>query len=184
MTDLDRVLDEIAAGRADAFRHVVRAYGLPLRSFLASQVHHLDDADDLAQETFVSAFRMLPTYRRGEDFGAWLRGIARNKLRMFWRSAARREDALGRFREEVARLVEADLERAAAADRPETIEVLLRCIAKLPEKLRRVVRAGLDGGRASALAEELSTSVGAVYTLHYRAGQLLRECARQELGRG
>lgn len=184
MTDLDRILDDVAAGRSDAFRHVVRAYGLPLRSFLASQVHHLDDADDLAQETFVSAFRMLSSYRRGEEFGAWLRGIARNKLKTFWRSRARLEDALGRFREEAARIVEADLERAVQDDRPETVEVLLRCIAKLPEKLRRVVRAGLEGGRAAALAEELSTSVGAVYTLHYRAGQLLRECARQELGRG
>lgn len=182
--DVDAVLDEVAAGRRDAFRHLVRRYGLPLRAFLATQVHHRDDADDLAQETFVSAFRMLATFRRGEDFGAWLRGIARNKLRTFWRSAARREDALGRFREEALRLLDADLERAAAEERPETIEALLRCIAKLPEKLRRVVRAGLDGGRAAALAEELSTSVGAVYTLHYRAGQMLRECARQELGNG
>jgi RNA polymerase sigma-70 factor (ECF subfamily) len=69
-----------------------------------------------------------------------------------------------------------------AADRSETIEVLLRCIAQLPEKLRRVVRAGLDGDKPVALAEALATSVGAIYNLHYRANQLLRTCMQKELG--
>ena len=59
---------------------------------------------------------------------------------------------------------------------------MLRCINRLPEKLRRVVRAGLEGDKPSALAEELVTTVGAVYNLHYRANQLLRTCVQKELG--
>ena len=43
--------------------------------------------------------------------------------------------------------------------RAETIAVLLRCVAQLPEKLRRVVRAGLRGEKATALAEELDRTV-------------------------
>jgi RNA polymerase sigma-70 factor (ECF subfamily) len=110
-----------------------------------------------------------------------LRGIARNKLYDHLRRSARRNKALGALREEVSRVVEADLERAAAADRSETIEVLLRCIAQLPGRLRRVVRAGLDGDKPAALAESLATSVGAVYNLHYRANQLLLLCMQKEL---
>ena len=53
------------------------------------------------------------------------------------------------------------------------------CIAQLPERLRRVVRAGLDGERPAELAEEMSTTVGAIYNLHYRANQLLRECLKK-----
>jgi RNA polymerase sigma-70 factor (ECF subfamily) len=109
-----------------------------------------------------------------------LRGIARHKLLTYFRSATRRNHALHRFREEVARLVERDLERIAAAERTERMERLLRCIAQLPDRLRRVVRAGLSGHRSAELAKELSTTVGAVYTLHYRANQLLRECLQQE----
>ena len=88
-SDIDAVLDEIERGRTDAFGQVVRAYALPLRSYLASQVHHLEDVDDLAQEVFLTAFRNLSGYRRGEDFGAWLRGIARNKLYDHLRRTAR-----------------------------------------------------------------------------------------------
>jgi RNA polymerase sigma-70 factor (ECF subfamily) len=175
-----RIRDEVADGNRDAFREVVRAYGLTVRGYLASQVYNLDDVDDLAQEVFLVAFRALPTFRPGDDLGAWLRGIARNKLSEHWRRTGRRNRAMERFREEVAREFEGDLEAAAADDRPEVIEALLRCVARLPDRLRRVVRAGLDGYKPAALAEELATTVGAVYNLHYRANQLLRECVKKE----
>ena len=62
------------------------------------------------------------------------------------------------------------------------IERLLRCIAELPERLRRVVRAGLDGDKPAEVAQALSTTVGAVYNLHYRANQLLRACLEKGVG--
>src|SRR5262249_61521850 len=88
--DVDAILDEVARGRTEAFGRIVRDYALPLRSYLASQVYHLEDVDDLAQEVFLAALESLPTFRRGDDFGAWLRGIARNKLLVFFRSQSPR----------------------------------------------------------------------------------------------
>jgi RNA polymerase sigma-70 factor (ECF subfamily) len=177
--DVDAILDAVAAGQTDAFGRIVRTYALPLRSYLASQVHHLDDVDDLAQEVFLAAFEGLSTFRRGDDFGAWLRGIARNKLLVYFRTQSRRSHALQRFRDQVAVLITDDLERTAASDRGEMIERLLGCIAQLPERLRRVVRAGLDGDRPAELAAALSTTVGVIYNLHYRANQLLRDCLQK-----
>jgi RNA polymerase sigma-70 factor (ECF subfamily) len=181
-TDLDGVLDEVARGRTEAFSRIVRDYALPLRGYLASQVHHLEDVDDLAQEVFLAALESLPTFRRGDDFGAWLRGIARNKLLVFFRSQSRRSRALQLFRDKVTALVGDDLDRAAASDRAELIERLLRCVARLPERLRRVVRAGLDGDKPAELAAALSTTVGVIYNLHHRANQLLRECLQKGVG--
>ena len=180
-SEVEAVRNQIARGNPDAFQRVLRAFGLPLRSYIAAQIHHLGDVDDLTQEVFIAAYRSLHTFRRGDDFGAWLRGIARRKLYVYSRSAARRDKALERFRQEVTRAAQADLERAAAGDRTVAIEMLLRCVARLPERMRRVVRAGLEGEKPAALAEELVTSVGAIYNLHYRANQLLRECVQKEL---
>src|SRR5688572_30866182 len=104
-SDVDAVLDEVARGRTEAFGGIVRTFALPLRSYIASQVHHLDDVDDLAQEVFLAALSSLSSFRRGDDFGAWLRGIARNKLLNYFRSTSRRNLALQRFREEVAKAV-------------------------------------------------------------------------------
>src|SRR5215470_14471769 len=179
-SDIEAVLDEVARGRTEAFGQIVRAYALLLRSYLASQVYRLDDVDDLAQEVFLAALRNLRTFRRGDDFGAWLRGIARNKLLVFFRSQSRRSKAMQQFRDKVTALVGDELERAAASDRAELIERLLRCVARLPERLRRVVRAGLDGDKPAELAKALSTTVGVIYNLHYRANQLLRACLQRE----
>jgi RNA polymerase sigma-70 factor (ECF subfamily) len=178
--ELDAVIDDVLRGDRDAFRKVLRAYGLPLRSYIAAHVHALDDIDDLAQEVFLTAYTHLGDFRRGDDFGAWLRGIARNKIYHHFRSSSRRNKVLDRFREEVARVVEARLERAVSADTSGAIEALLHCIGLLPEKMRRVVRAGLDGDKPADLARELTTSVGAVYRLHARANHLLRDCMRKE----
>lgn len=181
LLDLAPVLAEIRRGNREAFGIVVRAYGLPLRSYLVAHLHHTDDADDLAQDVFLTAFARLEEFRPGENFWAWLRGIARHKLFNYYRSSARRTSALERFREEVARTIETDWDRAAADDQADAIERLLYCIGQLPERLRRVVRAGLDGDRPARLAEELSVAIGTIYNLHYRANQLLRECLQKGL---
>ena len=183
-SEIAGIVEEVTRGNRDAFGRIVRAYSLPLRSYLAAHVHNLDDVDDLAQAVLLAAYRTLHSFRPDENFGAWLRGIARNKVYDHLRLTARRDRALSAFREEVARTVEADLDRAATAVGSDAIEALLRCVAQLPDKLRRVVRAGLDGERPAALAEALATTVGAVYNLHYRANQLLWRCLRKELADG
>src|SRR5262245_50254472 len=178
-SEVDTVVEQVARGWTDAFGRLVRLYALPLRSYLASQVYHLDDVDDLAQEVFLAALKNIATFRAGDDFGAWLRGIARKKLLLYFRTESRRNRALQRFREAVTARISDELECAAAADRGEKIERLLRCVAQLPDKLRRVVRAGLDGDKPAVLAKSLSTTVGMIYNLHYRANQLLRVCMQK-----
>jgi RNA polymerase sigma-70 factor (ECF subfamily) len=170
----------VRRGNRDAFRTIVRVYHLLVRTYLGTYVYHLDDVEDLAQEVFLAAYRSLPSMPPGVEFGAWLRGIARHKVQNFRRGAARRLRAMEGFRESATRTAAAELEDTAAADRPELVERLLGCIAKLPDRLRRVVRAGLDGGKPAALAEELGTTAGAVYQLHYRANQLLRACVQKD----
>ncbi|AGA31299.1 sigma-70 family RNA polymerase sigma factor [Singulisphaera acidiphila] len=181
LAEIEAVLDQVTEGDRDAFLKIVHEFNLPLRSFIASQVQHMSDVDDLTQEVFIAAYRNLHTFQRNDNFGAWLRGIARNKLSHYFRSMSRRSTAMARLREDIAREVQSDLERAASTHHGLAIETLLGCIGRLPEKMRRVVRAGLDGEKVEALAGELLTSTGAIYNLHYRANQLLRECLEREL---
>ena len=177
--EIEAIVTEVLQGDRDAFRRLVELYALSVRSYLMSQIYRLDDVDDLAQEVFIAAYQKLHTFRLGDDFASWLRGIAHNEVRMYFRSTARRESALDRFRAEVARTVRADLDHVVTGDRSELIEQLLQCVAKLPERLRRVVRAELDGDKLAALAVEMNTTAVAVYSLHYRANRLLRECLQQ-----
>ena len=65
-----------------AFAELVRRYQSPVRAFLTRMARgdaHL--GDDLAQETFLKAWRKLHTYRGSAPFSTWLFGIAFNEFR-------------------------------------------------------------------------------------------------------
>ncbi|MCO8120637.1 sigma-70 family RNA polymerase sigma factor [Stieleria sp. TO1_6] len=179
--ETQQALQKVRSGDREAFRLLVREHSLMIRSYLGSQLHRVDEMDDLAQEVFLKAFRNLEQYESGSNFRAWLRGIARNELRMHFRAAVRRHSNEANFREAVSRVIQQDLEHHAQQQTDAAIESLLRCVSRLPERMRRVVRAGLDGQKAKSVAAEMSSSVGAVYNLHYRANELLRQCVQKEI---
>jgi RNA polymerase sigma-70 factor (ECF subfamily) len=183
-SQLQETIEAALRANPDAFLALVRAYGSMLRAFLGSQMFHLDDVDDVAQETFIAAYRSLNKFRPGEEFGAWLRGIARNKLLRYFEQTSRHSARLERFRREAATLMESELEDAAGATRSEQLQAMLTCIGKLPDRMRHVVRSLLDGAKSAVLAEELGTSTGAVYQLQYRALGILRECITKEVTHG
>jgi len=75
------VADAIArclAGDASAYAAVVAAHGDTLVGVLRSLVGNVEDARDLAQETFVRAYRNLHRYDARRPFRPWLFRIGRN----------------------------------------------------------------------------------------------------------
>jgi len=64
-----------AAGDAAAFTALVRAHEGAVRRFL-SRLTRGDGADDLAQETFLKAWRMAGTWRGEGSYRGWLMRIA------------------------------------------------------------------------------------------------------------
>jgi RNA polymerase sigma factor (sigma-70 family) len=67
-----------ASGDAAAFTELVRRHERRVRPFLA-RLTRGEGADDLAQETFVKAWRMAASYRGEGSYEAWL-------LRIAWRA--------------------------------------------------------------------------------------------------
>jgi RNA polymerase sigma factor (sigma-70 family) len=86
---------DLMAGGARRLQAVKRLYAElsgPMRAFFRGK--GLDDksAEDLLHETFVNLLRGIGGYRGESPLRAWLWTIARNEMRMYWRSAERRED--------------------------------------------------------------------------------------------
>jgi RNA polymerase sigma factor (sigma-70 family) len=77
----------------DAFGQLVLRYQSPLRLWLRRLTQgDAAEADDLAQETFVRAFRSLTSYRASGSFQGWLFRIA---YRQYLNEARRRRDPVG-----------------------------------------------------------------------------------------
>ncbi|HEX2445406.1 MAG TPA: sigma-70 family RNA polymerase sigma factor [Vicinamibacterales bacterium] len=66
------------AGAEPAFREIVRRYERPVMSLLARMVNDPALAEDLAQETFLKAYRRLNTFDTERRFSSWLFRIAHN----------------------------------------------------------------------------------------------------------
>ena len=93
------------------------------------------EAEDVAQETFISAFKSLPDFETGRDFGAWLNGIARHRILEHLRARGRRMGAMERFQSEVTGRVESELSACQTAQTDDRLERLLECIERLPARL-------------------------------------------------
>ena len=63
-------------GGESAFRAIVQRYQRPIYGLIVRMVRDPARAEDLAQDTFVKAFRALHTYDQERKFSAWLLTIA------------------------------------------------------------------------------------------------------------
>ena len=81
-SDANLIARVLEAGDPNAFGELVRRYQSPVRAFLRKLTRGDDAlADDLAQETFLRAWRKLETFRGESRFSTWLFGIAVNEFR-------------------------------------------------------------------------------------------------------
>lgn len=72
------LVERARAGNEESFRnlveaHMQRVYGLALRF-----THRHEDADEIAQETFIKAYKALKSFRGKSSFGTWVYRIAVN----------------------------------------------------------------------------------------------------------
>jgi RNA polymerase sigma-70 factor (ECF subfamily) len=170
----------------EPFDLVVAQYRPMVFTYLRTLTGRPDLAEDLAQETFILAYRRLESFRDGSDFGAWLRGIARNKVLEDRRAAARRhviaDSRIIEGMEEVYRSLDDPHPRADTWEKRR--DTLRDCISRLASKLReavdRVYREGLDLEQAAA---RLGTTYESVAKRLSRARSLLRECMNRSLNR-
>lgn len=82
--DSDAMLVERAvAGDQRAFELLVIKYQRRIQRLIARMVRDVDLVEDIAQETFIRAYRALPQFRGDAQFYTWLYRIAVNTAKKF-----------------------------------------------------------------------------------------------------
>ncbi len=76
-------------GDVDAFNQLVLRYQQAVFTVVMRMLGDRDIAADVAQETFLAAFRAMPSFRGGSSFRAWLMRIASNQSCDHWRRTHR-----------------------------------------------------------------------------------------------
>jgi RNA polymerase sigma-70 factor (ECF subfamily) len=73
-----RAVDRARGGDETAFAILVDRYGQPVLSLCYASTLNPADAEDLAQDVFLAAWRGLPGFRGEASFSTWLFALARN----------------------------------------------------------------------------------------------------------
>ncbi|MEQ9424563.1 MAG: RNA polymerase sigma factor [Cyclobacteriaceae bacterium] len=77
------IIDRCIGGSRDAQYELYKLYSKAMYNTCVRMLNDADDADDVLQEAFISAFRNLKSYRGDASFGAWLKRIVVNKCITF-----------------------------------------------------------------------------------------------------
>ncbi|MDQ3871253.1 MAG: RNA polymerase sigma factor [Chloroflexota bacterium] len=176
------IVEAVVGGDADAFRELVEANAALVFGTCYRVLGHLQEAEDAAQDTFVTAYRALGTYRGEGTVSAWLARIAiRQALRRReqGRSTTPLESLSGILKDEAGQVD--PLAVAVDSDRRRRIR---DSIAALPPSHREVVAlkylAELSLPEIAALTRR---PLGTVKTHLHRGLQELRRSLGEEPAR-
>jgi len=86
------VISKCLNGEPEAFGFLVDKYRMGVYALAYSKLHNFHDAEDLAQEVFIKAYKKLHTLKRYDNFHAWLYAITTNLCRDWIRSQKSRID--------------------------------------------------------------------------------------------
>ena len=162
----DRLIRSAIGGDTHAFGVLVTRHERAVRR-LATALVGSTDADDVAQDSFVRAYRSLATFRPGSPFRPWLLRIVANQAGNTRRGTRRRER---RHALVAARPRAYEPEPGEAIEQTDERRRLIVALSALPEKDRQVliIRYLLDYSEAET-AEVLGCAPGTVKSRGSRA---------------
>lgn len=179
--DPAELVEQARQGSTSAFSQIVRLYQSRVRAFVGRYVRDAGAVEDLAQDTFVRAYRALAHYRGDSSLAVWLLGIARNLALVHLRDERRRRAKEGDVLQlALDRWLEPELEKDEARDR--ALAALEACVDSLPEHSAELVEAYYFQGRGMAeMAREQGKKESALGMTLLRIREILRRCVRARL---
>ena len=170
-------------GDREAFATLVERHGGRVRSILLRLTGDVDQADDLAQETFLRAYRGLDGFRGDARFGTWIVQIALHLARDGLRRTKRHGnvvslDDLRDQREETADppSVATWSDPSDAVGEHELADRLAAALDELPPKYREVFVLHHEHDLSyEEIARVTGDSVGSLKVRAHRARQMLKE---------
>jgi RNA polymerase sigma-70 factor (ECF subfamily) len=181
-----RLIADTLAGRTAAYGELVRRYQDRLYNTVVRVVDHADDAHDVVQETFVSAYVSLASFKGESEFYTWLYRIAFNTA-VSWRRRRRPMVSLdaGRDPDNPAHPQDCSEESrpGASLERSEEASKLMIALARLsPEHREVLVLKDIDGLKYEEIADVAGIPIGTVRSRIHRARLELRDLLGPEDG--
>ena len=190
--DEDALVAGLRAGNDQAYEDMVRAFGGRMLAVAVRIVRNEDDARDVVQTAYLSAFRSLQQFEGGCRLSTWLHRIVVNAALMKLRSRRRRpeesiESLLPTYLEDghhTEQFSRGDIPADQLIEKAETRAAVRACIAQLPDRYRSIlIMRDVEDLSTVEVASMLGVTPNAVKIRLHRARQALATLLRREFGR-
>lgn len=158
----------------------ISQYGRLIYTICSSMTGDSFEAEDLAQDTFLSAYRHYHTFD-GKNMKAWLVTIASNKCRDYLKSAARRSIPSSGEAFELVRDMEPQPDEAVIEmDTEKRVRILSR---SLKEPYRSIaISYFCEHKTPREISENTGKNIKTIQTQIYRTRGMLRKLWKEEFG--
>lgn len=178
--DLDQQLVErVQQGDKSAFDLLVRKYQHRVIKLISRYVYDRSEVEDIAQESFIKAYRAIKNFRGDSAFYTWLYRISINTAKNFLTSQSRKPRSFDIEGEGVENIegnenlheVDSPERKALAAEIGQTVN---RVVAGLAEDLREAITLReIDGLSYEEIAKVMDCPIGTVRSRIFRAREAL-----------
>ena len=180
-SEVEEAIQNVLAGQIDEFALIVRTYQPEVWRIAAFAMRDVAATEDIVQQAFVDAYSNLKRYRAGMDFGAWLRTVARNRVRKELRDRARRSARLRFYHERLEQRMGSDMQ---TLHRERVRTALAECRKGLSGDAAKAVELRYEKSLDfTAIAESLGRTVAAARQLLSRVRLTLKNCIEERTSR-
>lgn len=172
-----KLVERVKAGDKRAFDLLVQKYQHKIIALIGRYVYDYHESLDVAQETFIKAYRAIPNFRGESAFYTWLYRIAINTAKNHLVARGRRpldvdiDDAQYFEGENELKDIETP---ENSLYRAELEEVIKRTLSKLPEDLRvALTLREFEGMSYEDIADVMDCPVGTVRSRIFRAREAI-----------
>lgn len=180
-----QIVERVQRGDKQAFGLLVAKYQRKLARLLSRLIRDPAEVEDIVQESFIKAYRALPSFRGDSAFYTWLYRIGINTAKNYLVSLGRRAPTTTDFDSEEAETFE-DGAQLRDINTPERLmmskEIGLtvdEAMNALPEELRTAITLReLEGLSYEEIASIMDCPIGTVRSRIFRAREAIAERLR------
>jgi RNA polymerase sigma-70 factor, ECF subfamily len=177
------LIESIVSGNKEAFRQIVEKYQEMVFRTANGFVHNSDDANDIAQEVFISVYQSLKNFKGESTLSTWIYRITINASLLFLKRSLKRNlfhqiDELlhsGKSKDSSLLPIE-DSHPGNILEDKQRAEILHKTISSLSENQRiAFTLSKYDDLSYKEISDIMKLSIPAVESLLHRAREGLRE---------
>ena len=178
------LVERSVAGDQKAFEFLVIKYQRRIQRLIGRMVRDVDLVEDIAQETFIRAYRALAQFRGDAQFYTWLYRIAVNTAKKALMDMRRdptvSENSFKSADDDETSMLENELTSSETPDAvlasKEIAEMVNSAMEALPEELRQAITLReIEGLSYEEISEAMNCPIGTVRSRIFRAREAISQ---------